>query len=128
MKMSDIFEEIPKLKFEIKKFLKNMIDKQISIGTYESVMKRKAERILKAYQMKCHFSSYEKELYTIHNCVKYYMMYMRSIEQLECENEYYVIDIYANVKKLIDNENITIIDVIDVDIDIGEKDDETEDY
>ena len=110
---------IDRLKSELKEFFDHLVDKQISKEVYQYVLKNKAEKLLSA---KC---SYEEDIED-YICFFKDVQYVKSIEKLYCEDEYYVYEVYVHVKKIEDENHVAIIDVLEINADVGEKEEEVE--
>jgi len=110
---------IDRLKSELKEFFDYLIDKQISKEVYQYVLKNKAEKLLSA---KC---NYEEDIED-YICFFKDVQYVKSIEKLYCEDEYYVYEVYVHVKKIEDEKHEAIIDVLEINADVGEKEEEVE--
>jgi len=121
MKMMDIgIVNIDRLKSELRELYYKIIDKPITKETYEYILKRKIEGILNA---KCSYSSHVNDYIFISEKAQY----VESVEEVICEDEYYAYGIFIHVKKIEDEKLVVIVDLLEINVDIGEKEEDFED-
>jgi len=111
---------IDRLKSEIRELYYKIIDKSTSKEVYEYLLKKKIEGILGA---KCNYSSHVNDYIFISEKAQY----VESSEEIICEDEYYIYGIFVHVKKVEDEKQVVIVDILEINVDIGEKEEDEED-